>query len=88
LTRSPTCAHQAFALRQHLGMQFHIEITPAKIGVDERRHRALPVTQQSQGRAHLQRLARALARLHLRRLIRARTQSGAHTANALNSKRR
>lgn len=31
LASSPTCAHQAFALRQHLGMQFHIEITPAKI---------------------------------------------------------
>ena len=28
---SPACAHQAFALRQHLAMQFHIEITPAKI---------------------------------------------------------
>lgn len=31
LARSAGCAHQAFALRQHLGMQFHIEITPAKI---------------------------------------------------------
>jgi GMP synthase-like glutamine amidotransferase len=31
LASSPACAHQAFALRQHLGMQFHIEITPAKI---------------------------------------------------------
>jgi GMP synthase-like glutamine amidotransferase len=31
LASSSTCAHQAFALRQHLGMQFHIEITPAKI---------------------------------------------------------
>lgn len=31
LARSPACAHQAFALRQHLGMQFHIEITSAKI---------------------------------------------------------
>jgi GMP synthase-like glutamine amidotransferase len=31
LASSPTCAHQAFALRQHLGMQFHIEITLAKI---------------------------------------------------------
>lgn len=31
LAASPVCAHQAFALRQHLGMQFHIEITPAKI---------------------------------------------------------
>jgi GMP synthase-like glutamine amidotransferase len=29
---SPACAHQAFALRQHLAMQFHIEITPKKIG--------------------------------------------------------
>jgi len=28
---SPACSHQAFALRQHLAMQFHIEITPAKI---------------------------------------------------------
>ncbi|MCU0927106.1 MAG: type 1 glutamine amidotransferase [Hydrogenophaga sp.] len=28
---SPACAHQAFALRQHLAMQFHIEITPQKI---------------------------------------------------------
>ena len=32
LASSPACAHQAFAIRQHLGMQFHIEITPAKIG--------------------------------------------------------
>ncbi len=31
LASNSTCAHQAFALRQHLGMQFHIEITPAKI---------------------------------------------------------
>ena len=31
LASSRTCAHQAFALRQHLAMQFHIEITPAKI---------------------------------------------------------
>ncbi|MDZ4189611.1 MAG: type 1 glutamine amidotransferase [Hydrogenophaga sp.] len=31
LACSPACAHQAFALRQHLAMQFHIEITPAKI---------------------------------------------------------
>lgn len=31
LATSMVCAHQAFALRQHLGMQFHIEITPAKI---------------------------------------------------------
>ncbi len=29
---SSACAHQAFALRQHLAMQFHIEITPQKIG--------------------------------------------------------
>ncbi len=33
LASSRACAHQAFALRQHLGMQFHIEITPAKIAV-------------------------------------------------------
>lgn len=31
LAGSAACAHQAFAVRQHLGMQFHIEITPAKI---------------------------------------------------------
>ncbi|MBS3996561.1 MAG: type 1 glutamine amidotransferase, partial [Hydrogenophaga sp.] len=31
LASSPACAHQAFALRQHLAMQFHIEITPDKI---------------------------------------------------------
>jgi GMP synthase (glutamine-hydrolysing) len=31
LASSSACAHQAFALRQHLAMQFHIEITPAKI---------------------------------------------------------
>lgn len=31
LAASKVCAHQSFALRQHLGMQFHIEITPAKI---------------------------------------------------------
>ncbi len=31
LASSSTCTHQAFALRQHLAMQFHIEITPAKI---------------------------------------------------------
>jgi GMP synthase (glutamine-hydrolysing) len=31
LASSSTCAHQAFALRQHLAMQFHIEITPAMI---------------------------------------------------------
>jgi GMP synthase (glutamine-hydrolysing) len=28
---SATCAHQAFVLRQHLAMQFHIEITAQKI---------------------------------------------------------
>jgi GMP synthase (glutamine-hydrolysing) len=28
---SSACAHQAFAVRQHLAMQFHIEITPQKI---------------------------------------------------------
>jgi GMP synthase (glutamine-hydrolysing) len=28
---SAACAHQAFALRQHLAMQFHIEITARKI---------------------------------------------------------
>ena len=32
LASSPACAHQAFSLRQHLAMQFHIEITPQKIG--------------------------------------------------------
>ncbi|MBT9552700.1 MAG: type 1 glutamine amidotransferase [Hydrogenophaga sp.] len=31
IASSLACAHQAFALRQHLAMQFHIEITPAKI---------------------------------------------------------
>ena len=31
LASSPACAHQAFAIGPHLGMQFHIEITPAKI---------------------------------------------------------
>ena len=31
LAGSAVCAHQAFGLRQHLGMQFHIEITPAKV---------------------------------------------------------
>lgn len=31
LASSATCAHQAFALGPHLAMQFHIEITPAKI---------------------------------------------------------
>lgn len=28
---SPACAHQAFVLRQHLAMQFHIEITGRKV---------------------------------------------------------
>lgn len=32
LARSPACEHQAFALGPHLAMQFHIEITPQKIG--------------------------------------------------------
>lgn len=32
LASSAACPHQAFALRQHLAMQFHIEITPDKIG--------------------------------------------------------
>lgn len=31
IAASPACAHQAFALGPHLAMQFHIEITPAKI---------------------------------------------------------
>ena len=31
LASSAACAHQAFALGPHLAMQFHIEITPAKI---------------------------------------------------------
>ena len=31
LASSEACAHQAFALGPHLAMQFHIEITPAKI---------------------------------------------------------
>ena len=31
LASSAACAHQAFAIGPHLGMQFHIEITPAKI---------------------------------------------------------
>ena len=31
IASSSACAHQAFALRQHLAMQFHIEITPQKI---------------------------------------------------------
>lgn len=31
LASSPACGHQAFAIGPHLGMQFHIEITPEKI---------------------------------------------------------
>lgn len=31
LAGSGACAHQAFALRQHLAMQFHVEITPGKV---------------------------------------------------------
>ncbi len=31
LASSAACAHQAFALGPHLAMQFHVEITPAKI---------------------------------------------------------
>lgn len=31
LASSPACVHQAFAIGPHLAMQFHIEITPAKI---------------------------------------------------------
>jgi GMP synthase (glutamine-hydrolysing) len=31
LASSRVCAHQAFAIGPHLAMQFHIEITPAKI---------------------------------------------------------
>ena len=31
LASSPACPHQAFAIGPHLGMQFHIEITPEKI---------------------------------------------------------
>lgn len=31
LASSPACPHQAFAIGPHLGMQFHIEITPQKI---------------------------------------------------------
>jgi len=31
IASSPACAHQAFAIGPHLGMQFHIEITPEKI---------------------------------------------------------
>jgi GMP synthase (glutamine-hydrolysing) len=33
LASSSACAHQAFAIGPHLGMQFHIEITPQKIAV-------------------------------------------------------
>ncbi len=33
LASSPACAHQAFAIGPHLGMQFHIEITPKKIAI-------------------------------------------------------
>lgn len=33
LASSPACAHQAFAVGPHLGMQFHIEITPQKIAI-------------------------------------------------------
>ena len=33
LASSPACAHQAFAIGPHLGMQFHIEITPQKIAI-------------------------------------------------------
>jgi len=32
LAESEVCAHQAFAIGPHLAMQFHIEITPQKIG--------------------------------------------------------
>lgn len=31
IAASPACRHQAFVLRQHLAMQFHIEITAQKI---------------------------------------------------------
>lgn len=31
IAASPACPHQAFAIGPHLAMQFHIEITPAKI---------------------------------------------------------
>lgn len=31
LASSPACAHQCFVLRQHLAMQFHIEVNPAKL---------------------------------------------------------
>ena len=33
LASSPACAHQAFAIGPHLGMQFHVEITPQKIAI-------------------------------------------------------
>jgi GMP synthase-like glutamine amidotransferase len=33
IASSPACAHQAFALGSHLGMQFHIEITAEKIAL-------------------------------------------------------
>jgi GMP synthase (glutamine-hydrolysing) len=33
IASSPACAHQAFALGPHLGMQFHIEITAQKIAL-------------------------------------------------------
>jgi GMP synthase-like glutamine amidotransferase len=33
IAASPACAHQAFALGPHLGMQFHIEITAQKIAL-------------------------------------------------------
>jgi len=33
IASSTTCAHQAFAMGPHLGMQFHIEITAEKIGL-------------------------------------------------------
>lgn len=33
IASSPACAHQAFALGPHLGMQFHIEINAAKIAL-------------------------------------------------------
>jgi len=33
IASSPACAHQAFALGPHLGMQFHIEITAEKIAL-------------------------------------------------------
>lgn len=31
IASSPACAHQAFVLGPHLAMQFHVEISPAKI---------------------------------------------------------